>query len=558
VPISAQLGTQQLPDSQHTVQVSTSGVSSNESPAAQEADAIAKLAQFFGLKDKPLGPTMEDQVIQALAIKYNVNLVNPGSTGVKTTKTTAAAGGSPGRAGGVTPRAQTETSTQPTSTNASRVPNKKALAEIAVKMGIDDPGENPLIAIAGLQTSSGSTGNPLTQIQGDTNAQMYANFIKQGFNPKTGALTPLGQKWETALVQAGYLDLNSNLGTPTANQIQNAYLSLLNVATNGQQTGDPHTTVAPGGGIVAAISAGQSIAKQTTANAPPSEAYATVQGVASEFGVYLSPLQINDIANKFAGQITAEGSPGDVENSIKDLVIQQYNPNNPNDPAGVANSMFIGIQQAAQNYQIPMGSTQIQQMVQEGLQTASVAYPASATTDVVNKATQWLQQQAEGLYPSLSTQIKAGSTVTSLTAPYLSIASEITGVPQSSMLTANAGAGGGSLGAGQSKWAAFLQGGNSTTGGNAPNPSGSTQNAASGSSEPGAPQMMTMDQWKQKLMTDPQYGFQNTQGGKNAASQLASAILNEFGKVNTDGGSSQPFNNIGSPTSTVNAGGSGS
>ena len=54
--------------------------------------------------------------------------------------------------------------------------------------------------------------------------------------------------------------------------------------------------------------------------------------------------------------------------------------------------------------------------------------------------------------------------------------------------------------------------------------------------------MMTLDQWKTYLMQTPSYGFQNTQGAKDMAEQMSSAILNEFGKVNTNGGTSEPFN----------------
>ena len=54
-----------------------------------------------------------------------------------------------------------------------------------------------------------------------------------------------------------------------------------------------------------------------------------------------------------------------------------------------------------------------------------------------------------------------------------------------------------------SKWSAFLQGGN--------NPSGSATQLANstGKAEAGTPQIMTLDQWKQYLMQNPTYGFQN-------------------------------------------------
>ena len=68
---------------------------------------------------------------------------------------------------------------------------------------------------------------------------------------------------------------------------------------------------------------------------------------------------------------------------------------------------------------------------------------------------------------------------------------------------------------------------------------------------------MTMDQWKQKVMQDPSYGFQNTQGGKNLASQFTSAILNEFGKINTGSSDQGAFGSI-SPGAALQANVSGS
>jgi hypothetical protein len=541
VAIPTTLGGQAVPDTAHTEQ-QPSASKAGESGAEQEQVALNKLSEYFGFDYGqgpriPLGPSLLEQVTQALAIKYNVQLFEPGSVGSERVKSQPTGAAKRHKDHGEAPAVRNAVpETEDTSTSAT--PNKKALAQIAAKMGIQlRPGENPLVAIAGIESSGGSgSQNPLLNIPGETAAQNYSNFVQQGFNAKTGALTSSGKQWEDALIQAGYLDVNANLGTPTANEVQNAYLSLLNVAVNGQKTGDPHTTVAPGQGIQAAIAAGQNIAKATDANAPGSEAYATVQGVASEFGVYLSPLQITDIANKFAGQITAEGSPADVENSIKDLVIQQYNPNNPNDPAGIANTMYTDIQQSALQYQIPISPDQLNAMVKNGLQTASVAYPASAATDVQNKAIQQFQEQAAGLYPTLAAQIKAGNTVQNLVAPYYNVAESYTGVPATTMMSEATTAGGP-----PSKWGVFLQGGNTPGNGVAPNSSGSTKGGATPQGGEGAGQLMTIDQWKQKLMTDPIYGFDKTQGAKDMAEQMSSAILNELGRVNTDGGSQSPF-----------------
>ena len=52
--------------------------------------------------------------------------------------------------------------------------------------------------------------------------------------------------------------------------------------------------------------------------------------------------------------------------------------------------------------------------------------------------------------------------------------------------------------------------------------------------------MMTMDAWKKELMQDPVHGFQHTTAAKDMASQFSSALLNEFGLINT-GNQTTPF-----------------
>ena len=123
--------------------------------------------------------------------------------------------------------------------------------------------------------------------------------------------------------------------------MQKAYQGFLNAAVNGIKTGDPNTSLPPGQGLQAAIAYGTKQAKGIQQSATSSESYAYTQGIASEFGVYLTPTQINNIIDdpKIAAEITSTGSPTNVADQIKDMVIKQYNPSNPNDPAGVANSM---------------------------------------------------------------------------------------------------------------------------------------------------------------------------------------------------------------------------
>jgi hypothetical protein len=393
------------------------------------------------------------------------------------------------------------------------------LQQVGEKLGIQAVGATGLSDIAsaeGLPTATGQqqAGIPGTQ---QTAAENYVAFVKSAFKG-TGAnqkLNATGQQWATDLENAGYLIFNDTqtAATVTPGQVQSAYIAALTTAVQNKQS------------IAATLQAGANDAN--VANAPQSETQSFVAGVASEFGVYLTQQQINTIATKYQNVATSAG-PDSVADEIKQDVIQLYDPNNPNDPAGVANTMFQDVKQAALQYQIPISDAQIGQMVQQGLGSASVAYPASAATDVQNKAIQQFQEQAAGLYPTLSSQIKAGNTVQNLTAPYLSVAQAVTGVPASSMMLDNTNS------AGLTKWSNFLQGGTDP--------------------KTGAPTTMTLDQWKKTLMQDPQYGFQTTQGAQDMAEQLSSAILNEFGRVTTGGSQNQGLASNYNPSSALSEG----
>lgn len=540
-------------------------------PAESHAAAVAGLAKYFGITTPPPGQTVEELVTSALAHKYHVALntaaASKAQAGVGDSRTPAEKKDEPNTSNpfpqSPDPFFAPTKSGQKADTKAAvkaAAPgdafarpgqaaglNTQALSDIAGHLGLDTSKTDPLVAIAGKlgihnPADNSASGGALTQTHADTTAAQYAGFVAESFDKK-GNLTTKGKAIESELVQAGYLDVNTSGGTPTANDVQKAYQGFLSAAVNGIKTGDPNTSLSPGQGLQAAISYGTKQAQGVQSSATSSESYAYTQGIASEFGVYLTPLQINNIIDdpKIAAEITSTGSPTNVADQIKDMVIKQYNPNNPNDPAGVANSMFVGLQQAALKYQLPLSSDQINTMVQNGLQTASVAYPASAVNDVVSKATEQFQAQAEGLYPSLAAQIKAGSDVQTLTAPYFNVAEAVTGVPASSMM-ADASTGG------TSKWSAFMQGGQAQAGG--------TKTGGQAAATEGGNQTMTLDEWKKYLMVNPQYGFSKTQGGKDMGEQMASAILNEFGKANTEGGTQTPFGAF-SPSSdfAVNTGG---
>jgi hypothetical protein len=403
------------------------------------------------------------------------------------------------------------------------VESKKALqgmlTKVADKLGVQGAGPISLQTIAqgeGLATTTGGTaGTPATPGGAQTAGDAYQTFVKELADPKTA--TAFAAKQVPALEAAGLLDKNETGGTKQSNgtaytngQIATAYQSVLQQqVTKNQSESDALAALA---------------SNTTSPSNPTSEAEAYVEGIAQEFGVGLDQQQLTTIANQYWTSGTSAGTaPTD---QIKDAVLALYDPTNPNNPDGVADTMYTDIQQAALQYQIPISNTQIGNMVKTALQGATVESMYVAADSAESAAVKQFQEQAQGLYPALSSQIQAGQTVQNLVAPYFNVAEAYTGVPAATMM-ADQQTGG------PSKWAAFLQGGT--------NPSGSTQTAPGTTDKTGGPQMMTLDQWKTELMQNPTYGFQNTQGAKDMAEQMTSAILNEFGKVNTNGGSSQPF-----------------
>ena len=419
------------------------------------------------------------------------------------------------------------------------------LGQVAAKLGTQGAGPNALEDIAkspqvnaAYQTPSspGSLGTPQTY------AQNFQSFVAQwNKNEKLSNGQTFQAQWLDNLENMGELNAASNTANfgasqttvsggistttaagqakPTSDQVFNAYQNFLIASQAQNQSPLAYMQAAPG-----------SAATQELKNGAPSEMYAYVQGVAQEMGVGLTSSQLNQISNFYGASASTADDPSSVEDQVKDAVVALYsppsdptNPNSPNaygvvNPSGVANTMYIDIQGQALAYQIPISAGQITSMVQNDLQGATVESLFVAADAAEAKAQQTFESQAKGLYPSLAAQISQGSTVQQLTAPYLNVAEAITGVPASTMTTDMAGGG-------VSKWGAFLQGGNS--------PQGAAQDNNKTATAQAGPQMMTLDQWKTYLMQTPQYGFLDTQGGKDMAEQMSSAILNEFGKVNT-------------------------
>ena len=384
--------------------------------------------------------------------------------------------------------------TQPAADTTNNVSQSKAavIAEIAHNLGAHG---NDLNAIASkLKVPVG--GDPLSTGTGtnDNGQTVYASFwTKISSDPTYKA------QWVGALEKANLLDASQNNGTPDNATVASAFQNLMKAS------------VAYKTPVTALVSAADNNPQQNSSGqdiqGTTSELEAFVQGEAEKLGVDMTPMQITAVSNKYKGDATTNSTAGIVD-ELKNDIVQYYNPNDPNNPPGAASDMYIQIQAAAAKYGMPADPNMIKSMVVNAItNSAGDSYSiAAAAKDAASAAEQHFQTLAAGAYPALAGQIMSGQDVATLITPYNNITAQYTGKDPASLSNPGVDP--------TSADYAFLQG--------AKDP------------KTGQPTMMTMNEWKQKLMQDPQYGFQNTAGGKALASQMASSILNAFGKVNTE------------------------
>lgn len=377
--------------------------------------------------------------------------------------------------------------------------NTKAVADIARKLNLGEGADlNAIANHLGINTQGQSALTAAAQ-KGDNGQTVYSRFVKGLSDPKTK------QTWTEALEKANLLDASQNNGNPDNAHIAAAFQQAMQKSI--QTKTDIGTTVTNLGNAPQMGPDGKPI-QQTS-----SELEAFVQGMGDKFGIHLSADQVTTIANQYKGDTPTNGVQG-IADEVKNSVVQYYNPTDPLNPPGAANDMYLKIQTEAQKYGIPFSPQDALNWVKLGIRnSAGDSYSiAQASTDVAAMAAQHYQQLAQGMYPSLAGQIGAGMDVASLIAPYNTITAQYTGKDPASL--SNPGV----------------------------DPTSPNYKFLQGAADPktGAPTMMTMDAWKKTLMQDPQYGFQNTTGGKNMASQFSSALLNEFGVINT-GNQSTPF-----------------
>ena len=249
----------------------------------------------------------------------------------------------------------------------------------------------------------------------------------------------------------------------------------------------------------------------------PAQATSDLQAQMSSMNVTLQNLGLNATAAQLQEISTQSLVFGWTAQQIKDNISASItsNPNGtfsfdyggqtsgPSAGGGTLTANVDSIQAEAAKYLVPISGT-----------TASAFANAMAQGTMDSTAVDaYFQTQAASLYPSIAAAIKNGITPADYVTPYKEVAAQLLGVdPNSIDMT-------------QAKWNRPLS---------APGPGG-------------VPTAMSLYDWQQTLMQDPQYGYNNSVNAKDRASSIAQGLAEMFGKAPSGPAGSTAFQNAGAP-----------
>ena len=137
---------------------------------------------------------------------------------------------------------------------------------------------------------------------------------------------------------------------------------------------------------------------------------------------------------------------------------------------------------------------------------------AAGTMDATG-VTAYFQAQASSLYPSIAGAIKAGITPADYVTPYKEVAAQLLGVPANSIDMSKP----------------------------------QYQRALSAPGPDGVPTAMSLYDFQNMLMKDPQYGYNNSVNAKDRASSIAQGLGEMFGRVSSGPAGSTAFSAAGAP-----------
>ena len=255
------------------------------------------------------------------------------------------------------------------------------------------------------------------------------------------------------------------------------------------------------------------------ANTDPAQALADLQAQDSAVHATLTGLGLKPTQDQVNALARASLANGWTDQQLKDVISGSIHPG-PNGtftftyggatvPVGASGTLMSsvqGVQAEASKYLVPVSQSTLQ------------SFATALTTGTMDPAgvTAYFQQQASSLYPSIAGAIKAGITPSDYVTPYKEVAGQLLGVPSASIDMT------------QPKY----------------------NKALSAPGVGGVPVAMSLYDFQQMLMKDPQYNYTASVNAKDRASSLAQGIAEMFGRTPSGPSGSTAFAQAGAPRIT--------
>lgn len=368
---------------------------------------------------------------------------------------------------------------------------------------LKDQNQKPIVSAPGLAVEQRVLKSALTAQTSTPSGPMTAEQAYQDFVTNQFPKNPQGMV--TELQNAGVLTAPN----PTAADAYAAYGKLLTTAV---QTKQPLANV-----ISQATAEGKPSPQEQVAGQSAQAAW--VLGSEQSLGVPLDEATRNGIITR------AQAGNWD-QSQINQAVAGAFNYQPGMQLSGRAASIWAGLQTVQQEYlpgmqlsQSTLGNWLSSAMKGTSADTllsaADAGGDSTGTSAAVAAFKQYAQQQAAGMYPTFAPQILQGVSTKTLIDPYAQLVATLLGygnvnasgqasIAQTQDATASLG-----IDWSNPKWNRLLQGGT--------NP------------ETGRPAPMSLDQARQTLINDPQYGWQNTSAAQDLAAHVGDQLLTTFG-----------------------------
>lgn len=247
----------------------------------------------------------------------------------------------------------------------------------------------------------------------------------------------------------------------------------------------------------------------------PAQAQADMAAKKSDLNATLSQMGLHPSGQQLDLLASQALAMGWTTQETKDNIAQNITSN----PDGSFNFNYAGVTTKATGGSLGYSVDQVQAEAAKylvpisGSTAQSFATALAQGTMDMQGVDAYMQQQAQSLYPSIAGAIKNGVTPADYVTPYKEVAAQLLGVSPNAINMMDP------------KWQRPLS---------TPGPDGK-------------PVAMSLYDWQQTLMKDPQYGYTNSVNAKDRASSMAAGLAEMFGRAPSGPSGSTAFSAAGAP-----------